>query len=265
MARPPATDLAAGATQLVIPTQAPVPPSPISQFRLSAEQDKFVYETWQLGMQRCMAKVGFDYVPISYDVVHTDVTTPSAEDSVTRYGYDLPPGADAIVISVNDKQVQANDAYRRAFLGDDPDRPGGCRESTFQAVYDPSGAFATLDQQVASAIVDISVAVESDPAMLALNAAWSTCMQQRGFAYDDPSDPLSEFAGGGLQSDEVATRVADLVCQAEVSYLQTVGQLQNMATTRWMDDHSQLVEDLATARDSYIRSLQAYRAQLEAA
>src|SRR4051794_869222 len=162
-----------GAAPVSIPVQPPRDPSPIVRLRLSEDDKRLVYETWQLGMSACMAQMGFDFVPVEYDLVNPEIAAPTSGPEVALYGYDLPPGSDAIVVTSNDDQVRTNDAYRSAFLGDDPDQAGGCRAVAYDRSYDETSEFALLDRQVGEAMIDISIAVEADPTKLALDATWS--------------------------------------------------------------------------------------------
>jgi len=248
----------------IIATQPPRPSSPLSEYRLSDEQREFVYETWQLGMQSCMAAQGYDFIPASYDDAKASDSVAMATDSagVTLYGYGLPPGSDVLVRTPNDERAESEPAYRAALIGNEDDNSDGCRDVAYAHAFDESGLFSKLDHQVGQAGVDISVGVETTTEFQNLESSWSACMNAAGFQFRSPREPLSEYAGGGIDAGEVATRVADLNCQAAVEYEATIGELENAAELSWMEANQELLVQLSAAREQYLSDVETYKNSL---
>ena len=66
----------AGAEQ-GLAAQPPRAPSILDDLRLSDDEERFVYETWQTIAQRCMAQAGFDFLTV--DVEHSAVDLPQVQ------------------------------------------------------------------------------------------------------------------------------------------------------------------------------------------
>jgi hypothetical protein len=103
--------------------------------------------------------------------------------------------------------------------------------------------------------------VEASARYRSLNEAWATCMAGKGYKYNEPADPLAQYAqAGSITKAEVATRIADQNCQAKVSYVRTVSVLRNAEIAPWVEEHPQLLKDLAEAKDRFLRDLAELRA-----
>lgn len=244
-----------------VPEQAPRVPSPLAAYRLSEDQNALVYETWQLGMRACMTTQGFDFVVTRYADVSETVRPPTTASDVARYGYDLPPGSHVMFRTTNDQQVEDDSSYRRAFLGDDvDDSTGGCRGSAYVETFE-AGHFHTLDKMIEGAMVDASIIAYASDQYKALTLEWSDCMTHAGFDYRAPDEPASRFVGQAISAEEVATRIADLSCQAEVSFERRVSEMENSAALDWIAENQQLLEDAEAARRELVDHIEGYRQQ----
>lgn len=211
-------------------------------------------------MQSCMAKAGFDFVVLSLDDVQEIQVMAATSEEVQQFGYNLLPNADVKPVTETDQAAMSDPAFQNALTGN-PDVEGdGCKGSAHDVVYEDE--FWEIDAIVEVAKVDASIGAESTSGQVSLDLEWSACMRTSGFDYEKPGDPLSEFASQPLSPAQVATRVADLNCQADVSYSRTVSEIENSVAVTWIEANPGIVEKAIPARVAYLSRLEDYAATL---
>ena len=62
---------------------------------------------------------------------------------------------------------------------------------------------------------------QTDPRILAVDAAWSRCMTQRGYRYANPQQPLDHNWPAKPTAAETATASADVTCKVQVNLVNT--------------------------------------------
>lgn len=244
----------AGAEQ-GLAAQPPRAPSILDDLRLSDDEERFVYETWQTIAQRCMAQAGFDYFIAPFETVNAAPRLPATIDEVRTHGYspiepDLPPPAREVVA-----QVESDTQYRAAFVGDEDDPTDGCRDAALLVTDPVDGEYQRLDATVESAKIEVIASLESLSEYVALDESWARCMEEQGYVLAKPADALSKFVGVQLTQEQVDTRLADLNCQAAVAYEQTLGLLELGASERWIAENQGVVDAIEAAKARYIDRL----------
>lgn len=245
-----------------VPRQRSRQPAPLDRYRLTAEQQKFVYDSWQSAMRACMAERGFEFEITDLSSIPERPGTPTEPADIRKYGYDVPPGAAKPVRSSNDERVASDPAFRQAFIGREDDDTDGCRDVASAAVYGRQHRFIALDNQIQQAMIEASQKETASDAQASLDRRWSACMSRAGYTFSSPTKALERFVGNANSAEEVSTRFADLRCQAEVDYDYTVSVLENDAQTAWMEKNMQLLRDVEGARSKYLRDLEIYVAKL---
>lgn len=243
------------------------PPSPLDQVRLSDDDDRLIYETWQQAMASCMADAGFGFEIAPYELTastRTTVRTPIEPSAVEQYGYHQPPDEDsAPLLGTNDERANTDEAFRGALFGDDSATNNGCRGTTFAQVYAEESEFFAVDQQMGRAQADISIEMMTSERVTGLNETWSACMATRGLEYTTPDEPVSSFAGAEtVTAEEILTRQADLQCQLDIDYVQRSAAWLNDDVELWLDDNAETVNQYLQLKDEYLREVNQIRENL---
>ena len=201
-----------------------------------------------------MQESGFEYVPIDpvtfRDAMDSLTAVPgiTEQDFVAQYGYGLttlPPtqafGAGEQNKAIFDNLSDADKvAYQRTLLGDNLDATfvimlenedlepaGGCTKTAIDQVF-------TDEQRNPNFANPFDELVKQDQRMIDALKAWSDCMSESGFDYEDPEDAEEELlerfqsitdgadpatltgdqkdALTALQGEELAVAAADLEC-----------------------------------------------------
>gem|GEM_PF-5218022 len=244
----------AGVEQRLV-AQPPRAPSILDDLRLSDDEERFVYETWQTIAQRCMAQAGFDYFIAPFETVNAAPRLPATIDEVRAHGYspiepELPPAAREVV-----SQVESDTQYRAAFVGDEDDPTDGCRDAALLVTDPVDGEYQQLDATVERAKIEVIASLESLPEYVALDESWARCMTEQGYFLSKPADALTKFVGVQLTQEQVDTRLADLNCQAAVAYEQTLGLLELDASERWIAENQGVVDAVKSAKAGYVDRL----------
>jgi hypothetical protein len=241
----PGTSGSSGRPKLTVP---PIPPAsssrpinlPLSTYAdVAILQQSVLSEADTLLTQKCMSAKGFDY---------SAEATPSQEQALvqaTEYGYGVSSTADASsygygqpgaggpaqqhlaflggFASFGDLAKQPR-AWIVALLGFAPgvrigrNPPEGCLQEANQVLYGPGG---NLTDPVPSIAIQAGQWTQSDPRILAVDAAWSRCMARRGYKYGNPQQAAERGWPAKPTSLETATAVADATCKQQVDYVNT--------------------------------------------
>jgi hypothetical protein len=211
----------------------------------------------------CMSEAGFEYYPVDYATVRKAMDADKAaaglttEEYAAAYGYGIstqpPGGADSpAIIGLGEQNMQIfnslsqpdQNAYNYTLFGENTDatfavsleaedfsETGGCTRTAIEQAFSP--------EELSTAYYNPSDAlVEQDPRVIAAISAWSNCMREAGFDYDNPEeiesdleDRLDAILDGAdpqtlspaaqadlteLQGEERATAVADLECELKL-------------------------------------------------
>lgn len=195
----------------------------IKEFGLTEEQFAAHVEKVEAVIGRCMARAGFEYVPVdvktvelAQQYVRTDPNV-SRRDYHERWGYGETTRFDDPVRTVglgpNNRRIfnslspADRVAYNRTLFGEDPDmtfvwtldeedfsETGGCTRKGVAAAF-------TRAQLRGTYVNPKDVLVESDERVVKAVAAWTECMRDAGYdGYEDQDEIMEEL---GERLDEL--------------------------------------------------------------
>jgi hypothetical protein len=235
----------AGRPSITVP---PIPPAssakpvnlPLSTYAdVAIAQQSTLADANTLLTQKCMAAKGFSY---------SATTTPSAEEAIvqdTEYGYGVSSLADAGTYGYGQPGSGAGPGPGPAFLGGfasfgdlaqqprawtvallgfapgariGKDQTEGCLQLAGTLLYGNRGG---PSDPVPSIAVQASQWTQSDPRVLAVEAAWSRCMAARGYKYSNPQQAAGAHWPSTPTPRETATAVADVTCKQQVNLVNT--------------------------------------------
>jgi hypothetical protein len=209
----------------------------------------------------CMKAEGFDYVPVdplAQRAALTGKARMSDEEFLEQFGYGISTmfGRGAPQSDPNERIRRSlgpadQAAYDRTLFGDNPgltfaeaidndkaDQLGGCTKEATDAVFGGATVLASLQGK----FDELEERINQDQRMVKAVEAWSACMAEKGFRYEEPEsideDLIERFkaivgqatqpgatvpadrsatydrgALAGLQREEVKAARADLACE----------------------------------------------------
>lgn len=241
--------------------------------RIDDEENELVYETWQASMLDCMTDRGFgDFETTEYSETagtRIVIRTPIVPDEVEEYGYHLPPRFDSpSPYGPNEQRADAEPDFYAALIGD-PDEDtyprADCRDQMFELVYDETGDFRALGQELGNEVAQISIASGESDQVAAINAQWSDCMNRDGYDYTDPFEPLNRFAGAeDVTDEEIDIRRADIACHLDVDYVATTSGWVADDVNTWFGDNAENIDRYTTLKAAYLDRITQLSADLDA-
>ena len=227
------------------------------EYGLTDEEWTRAVEGVQAEIASCMAAAGFEYVPADVDTVELAMSAVRTEPGMSREEYkrefgfgvttrfdnrvkEIELGAQnlAIYASLSDADKVA---YDRTLYGDDPDATfafhfdeedfeptGGCTRQAIDATF-------TEAQRDPNFINPKDILVASDGRVAEAELAWTDCMGEAGYEYEDQDEIIEEFGErlddlldgddpddlpparaaqlADLQQEEIEISLVDLECQ----------------------------------------------------
>jgi hypothetical protein len=229
-------------------TVGPIPPTgstrpvdlPLDTYsNVSIQQQTVLTEASTLLTQKCMTAEGF---------VYSAQATSSQEQALvqdTEYGFGVTSLSDASSLGYGQPAgsqgqkagpaflggfasfgdlAQQPRAWTVALLGFAPgariggSQPAGCLT---QASQELDGSGSGLSDPVPSIALQAGTWTQSDPRVLAVDAAWSRCMARQGYKYNNPEQAASASWPSSPTAAETATAVADVSCKQQVNLVNT--------------------------------------------
>jgi hypothetical protein len=196
-------------------------------------------------MQRCMTAQGFQFTPAAgtsgeqsvLDTIEDGYGLASLPQA-QQFGYGQPTGSQpfggpgAVILGglVGSPKDQAHSkAWYSALLGFYPGvrigqvRHLGCFQEAYQELYGQSGgiglAVAISADPVPGIAGEAASWTQTDPRIVAANAAWSRCMHARGYSYRNPARAADAHWPSAPSTREIGTAVADVTCKSQVNYV----------------------------------------------
>src|ERR1022692_663065 len=239
-----------GGPQISLP---PIPPAgssrpiamPLDSYeQVAGNEQEVLVEASSLLTQRCMASRGFSYAEaaqpsIELSVLQQTENSPVGITGLSRahtYGYAVPKGGPGggpmffgiVGAKVFGQAIQDNGpAWVTALLGFTPGpvqqaRPSheGCAQLVTTELYGPNGGSSNPDP-VPGIAVEALQWTQSDPRILAVDKAWSSCMAARGYGYSTPQLAAQKNWPSTPTPVEIATAVADVTCKAQTNLTNT--------------------------------------------
>lgn len=188
----------------------------IKEFGLTEEEFAAHVEKVESLIGACMARAGFEYVPVDVKTVELAQQYVRADPKVSRrdyherWGYGETTRFDDPVRTVglgpqnqrifNNLSPAAQVAYNHTLYGEDADKTfvwtldeedfsetGGCTRKAVAATF-------TKAQLLGTYVNPKDVLVESDPRIVKAVAAWTACMREAGYdGYEDQDEIMDEL------------------------------------------------------------------------
>lgn len=251
----------------------------------------------------CMAEQGFEYIPVdpaSYGGVsfsEDEEFDPESEDYISQYGYgittydeemaeeipeeDIPEDPNMEIVDAMSQAEQ--EAYYEALYGPMPTEeeidsdeaiewePQGCSGEAQQAVYMGEDQNPWEDpqfQELMDAINTFYEDLENAPEFAELDAEWSSCMADAGYAgfakqrdaeesiWTDADAIWSAQGGSGevdetamteLREREIATALADFSCRQQTDYRQRQLEVQFEKEQEFVDQWREEIDAMVAA------------------
>jgi hypothetical protein len=198
------------------PSAADKPLPGIKEFGLTETEFAARVEKVEATIGRCMARAGFEYVPVDVQTVELAQQHVRADPNVSRrdyherWGYGETTRFDDPVRTVGlgphnrrifDSLSPADQvAYNRTLFGENPDmtfvwtldeedfsQTGGCTREGVAAAF-------TKAQLLGTYVNPKDVMVESDPRIVEAVADWTQCMREAGYdGYEDQDEIMEEL------------------------------------------------------------------------
>jgi hypothetical protein len=212
---------------------------PIEAYRPTAAQQNVVDDAVEQVTGECMTQYGLTYTPTTSNLpdVHETAREYGIGDLATARKYGYHSATQTFTDKSKDDSAPPQAAGQLLVLtgsSTGADTTSGPNKATYHGKAIPDGGCSGLAQRAVTGADDIdpnsvpdSILVEmwkqsqSDTRVIAVIAAWSTCMKSAGFAYasplDAPDDPA--FTGPTPTAHEITTAVADMRCKQSTNLI----------------------------------------------
>ena len=229
-------------------TVGPIPPAdsgqsislPLNSYAdVSGLQQTVLAEAVSLLTQKCMADRGFVYSsqtsPVQEQALLESIEyrygITSLSDAST-FGYGQPPASSAPPSAglflggfASFAEARQKAAMAEALLGFAPgvriapSHEPGCLNLVSNEIY--RAGSSQLGDPVPAIAEQASTWTQTDPRVIAVDAAWSRCMAERGFHYGSPLQPSEHNWPRHPTKTETATALADVTCKQQTNLTNT--------------------------------------------
>ncbi|MGL4339061.1 MAG: hypothetical protein ACRCSP_01360 [Rhodoglobus sp.] len=253
--------------------------SPLAEY-ISALYGDFLDEEKQKEQQKkieekvagCMADQGFDYIPApqANGSVIIDMNDAERETKkwVSEHGYDITTGAtieptEEPITDPNQSYVESLSAteqssYYEALYGVQPTEEevssgdyeynwetAGCSGAARHEAQGPQAFEDKKYQPLFEKMNALYEKAQKDPAIVALDSTWASCMTEAGYSsfdkkqdamdsvmeksnalYENPEQQLDEKKLAELQKEEIMIALADFDCSKKINYKNTTLKVQ---------------------------------------
>jgi hypothetical protein len=202
-------------------------------------QQTVLAEAQALLTQKCMAERGFVYSSQTTPVTEQDLLQNieygygiTSLSNASTYGYGEPPSSGAPPAAglflggfASFSQARQKAAMAEALIGFAPGvriqpvHEEGCLILANREIYQPGSS--QLGDPVPAIAQQASTWTSTDPRVLAVDAAWSRCMAQRGYHYPSPQQAAQHNWPKHPTTAETATAVADVTCKQQTNVAHT--------------------------------------------
>lgn len=229
-------------------TVPPIPPAtsgesislPLNSYAaVSGLQQTVLEEAQSLLTQKCMADRGFVYfsqtTPVEEQAILQNLEYGFGVTSLANastYGYGQPPtstspASQGLFIGgfSSFSQLRQEAALAVALLGFAPGvriapiHEEGCLQLANGEIY--GRGISQVGDPVPAIAQQAGMWTQSDPRVVAVDAAWSRCMAQRGYHYTSPQQPADHNWPSKPTKKEAATAVADVACKQQTNLTNT--------------------------------------------
>lgn len=219
------------------------------------------FRLYQSSIAVCMESRGFDYLQAPWydDDVVAVVVNPLNRSAAETYGYHLPPFGASNQSSQNDDSTE----FQSAINGGAGET--GCGDIALGYAY--GGTLEGAAEQFDFIVNEVSTVIAGFGGTgegLELLAEWSSCMDDQGYDYRTPDDPLREFSGDEKVGEkEIRVRLADLQCDTDVGLTQARSRYETKLFEEWLDLNAEIVNGYETSLANAKAEISARRARLD--
>lgn len=259
-----------------VPTDSPTIALPLDAFVMTPQQTSSLLNAYQLLLARCVRASGFSFR--TEDASNAAASTVNAQtrfglnslQDARIYGYEPDAARRAADARARSEPVysDAEDVviFGKTTNGRPPKTPAGCSGQAWSQLGNtgPDGASYASTPFAVSLEERAHASTESDARVAAVNAQWSACMRQRGYAFTDPAaasgSPRWRQAAAAAQSDappmpapaEIATAVADVQCKRSTDYVGTLTRVDTGYQNRLIDQNLAALQAEKSRRDAVL-------------
>lgn len=246
----------------------------------------------------CMTEQGFEYTPVDQSqysgFVSGEEWDPDSREWVEEYGYgavnfpgrDVQPDPEEMPVDPNQEYVQSLSesemaAYYETLHGPQPTEEELGEDGSYEYNWENAGCYGSAQHEVTGddpyssdefkpimdAINELYMGLEKSPALAELNAAWSSCMAEAGYAgfetqtaaqnsifdeinahYENATEPIEDDpALLEIQEREIDLALADLECRESTDYRQESLRAQFELEEQFVQEHKAELEALKAA------------------
>jgi hypothetical protein len=208
-----------------------------------------------------MKKQGFDLessIPTIEELLDTPTLNYSPDwgpvnpETASRYGYSnpdiismdeqgnlrLPEGQES---NVPTKPPPLPDpAFEEARWG--ADGQGGCEDAAIGPLFQEGNLRDDTSSPLAALRESVANRVHGDSRLEQAITEWSSCMENEGYSFANPTEPMSAPWTTPLSKKEIATAIADAGCKAQVDFFGTLDRIEAEAEAAVIANNRPLLE-----------------------
>ncbi|WAZ26582.1 hypothetical protein STRCI_008176 [Streptomyces cinnabarinus] len=232
---------------------------PIARYSYTDTETATIESAEQILTQRCLHSFGIDYEPPQQD---TRSPAPAdrryglaSADEAARLGYhpDLGPLPEApgltdeeLRVFYGSRQADPAGGERIVYKGKEVPARGCLGQSVAKlAKYDHPQA-AQIARRISTQSYEDAL---TEPSVQKGFGAWSACMEEAGFRYASPLQPLNDkaFKGEDVSAKEKQTAAADVGCKEETGLLDIWFKAESALQQADIDKNTAVLKELRTA------------------
>lgn len=245
---------------------------PLDAYQPTPAQSATIETARDILMRDCMRSFGFD----SPVMAHTADTDPGRRYGITdpveaeRHGYRLPPekaGGKNTPVPGQPRMTQAAQAVLtgtgEATVGGKKVPAGGCAGEADRGLgYDVTvrDGFVEIDNIAQRLVNETRQHYLSDSRVTHVNAQWSACMREAGFAgtpetgeFTNWLDPNNFYSSGPVTPTEIATARADVACKHKHNLAGVSQAVETAHQTRTIERNAEVLANEKSRLDARIR------------
>lgn len=208
----------------------------------------------------CMRRFGLDWPVVESTPPNSDALVYRRRyglfdpDHAATYGYNAAGSSHGAWQPIKDRDPTSEEAAVWAGLGlravggqNVPE--GGCAGEAIRTLEVGKPAPEINPEQLA---FESKARAEQDSRVVSAIAAWSDCMEGRGFPYDTPSEANNDprWSGGAATPSEIETASADVACKKEVNLIAIWLAVETAYQSRLIEENFIQLEELKRYQES---------------
>jgi len=139
--------------------------------------------------------------------------------------------------------------------------PHGCQAEAMTRLYGGLQQLAIYredDLFIQTVASKAQAMAATDPAVLAVEQAWSDCMHKHGYEYRIPGDPqFADWPEPRPTTSETDTAVADMTCRQQVEYLRVLAAAEGRAQLELINADGATLNEILARRNAVVSNAEA--------